>query len=423
MQEERERNERAERERAAAEAAAAQPVITPEPPPVEPSSKWLGNPTHAAAFEHALDDASHAQPPVAAKPYPIYVPPAEPAAWVADVPADPPPPVEITPFAGATASELASSMTPAPMPAIKLKDAAGPIKLRDAAVSLETGRAEQRHEPDEAISAAESYTPGTVEKLKQPVPWKLIAAGGVLIAIVFAITRGYAPSSAAPVLARVEKAIPKPAPKPPAPVVTAGEIDVKTDPAGLKVLLDGKPAGESPITLKNVSVGRHTVTLIGNGGTLKRVVKVEPGVGASVDVPVFAGFLKISAPFIIEISENGKVIGTSDDAVILGPGHHTLYLSNTDLDYSASQPVDIQPGETTELALNPTGHAAINASPWAEIWVDGKKIGETPMANAEIPLGAREIVFKNPQFPDHKLVATIKGHGTQTITFDFNKDK
>jgi hypothetical protein len=312
-------------------------------------------------------------------------------------------------------------MTPSPTPAIKLKDASGPIRLRDAAVSLETGRADLRNEPDETISAAESYTLGTIEEPTQRIPWKLIAAGVVLIAVAFAITRGYTPSSAEPVLARVEKAIPKPAPKPPAP--TAGDIDVKTDPAGLKVLLDGKPAGESPITLKNVSVGRHTVTLVGNGGTLRRTVKVEPGVGASVDVSVFAGFVKISAPFIIEIAENGKVIGTSDDAVILGPGRHNLYLSNTDLDYSTSQEVEIQPGETTELALNPKGHAAINALPWAEIWVDGKKIGETPMADAEIPLGAREIVFKNPQFPERKLTATIKGHGTQPITIDFNKDK
>ena len=421
MQEERERNERAERERVAAAEAAARAAATPEPPPAEQSGKWLVNPAHAAAFERAMDAVPPAQPPVAAKPYPIYVPPAEPAAWTADVPAEPPPPVEITSFAGATASEIASAKTPSPMPAIRLKDASGILKLRDAGTSLESSRAELRNEPDDAISAGESYTLDTIEEPRQPIPWKLIAAGIALIAVAFAITHFM--SSSAPVIARVEKAIPAPAPKPPAPVVTAGEIDVKTDPSGLKVLLDGKPAGESPITLKNVSVGKHTVTLVGNGGTLRRTVRVEPGVGASVDVSVFAGFLKISAPFIIDIAENGKAIGTSDDAVILGPGRHNLYLSNTDLDYSARQEVEIQPGETTELQLNPKGHASINATPWAEVWVDGKKIGETPMADAEIPLGAREILFKHPQFPDRKLTATIKGHGKQLITIDFNKDK
>ena len=216
------------------------------------------------------------------------------------------------------------------------------------------------------------------------------------------------------------KAYPKPAP--PAPV-TDGEIDVKTDPAGLKVLLDGKAAGDSPITLKNVPLGKHVVTLVGDGGTMKRTVKVEPGVGASVDVTVFSGFVKISAPIAIEIAENGKVIGTSDDAVILGPGHHTLYLSNKDLDYSATQQVEVQPGETTQLSIDPRGLANINAAPWAEIWVDGEKKGETPLANVSIRLGVREIVFKNPQFPDRKVVTTIKAHTTQTIAVDFSKDK
>ncbi len=239
----------------------------------------------------------------------------------------------------------------------------------------------------------------------------------------YAISLGYAPQSAAPVVARVEKAIPKvPKAGPPAPA-PAGEIDIKTDPAGLKVLLDGKAAGDSPITLKNVSLGKHVVTLIGDGGTLKRTVKVEAGIGASVDVTVFSGFVKVSAPIAIEIAENGKVIGTSDDAVILGPGRHTLYLSNKDLDYTATQQVEVQPGETTELSIDPQGRANLNAAPWAEIWVDGEKRGETPLANLPIRLGVREIVFKNAQFPDRKIVTTIKAHTTQTIAVDFTKDK
>jgi hypothetical protein len=36
----------------------------------------------------------------------------------------------------------------------------------------------------------------------------------------------------------------------------------------------------------------------------------------------------------------------------------------------------------------------------------------------------REIVFKNPQFPDRKVMTTIKGGaGATTITIDFTKDK
>jgi hypothetical protein len=50
-------------------------------------------------------------------------------------------------------------------------------------------------------------------------------------------------------------------------------------------------------------------------------------------------------------------------------------------------------------------------------------VGETPLANAAIRLGVREIVFKNPQFPDRHVVTTIKAKTTETVSVDFNKDK
>jgi hypothetical protein len=374
-----------------------------------------------------VDDAPPPQsavPPAAPKPYPIYVAPGQPGGWTAEPSASAvPPPVEI--IAGATSPNLASAATPLPTPAIKLKDV-GPIKLRDASLSASDAptRAEARNEPD-AISAAESYSPGAISDRAEPVriPWKLVAAGVAVVVVALAIYFVFAPSSAAPVVATVQKALPKPQPKEPVTPTTSGEIGVRTDPAGLKVLLDGKPAGESPVTLKNVAVGKHVVTLIGDGGTMKRTVRIEAGASVSVDVTVFSGFVKISAPFVIEISENGKVLGTSDDAVILGPGRHKLYLSNKDLEYTSTEEVEVQPGETTQLSIDPRGRANINAAPWAEVWIDGEKLGETPLADAAIRLGVREIVFKNPQFPDRKLVTTIKAKTPQTIAIDFNKDK
>ena len=370
-----------------------------------------------------VDNAPPAAPPAAAKPYPIYVAPSEPAAWAADAPAVPATQVEI--IAGATSPDIRNAVTPLPAPSIKLKET-GTIKLKDAASASpdNSARDELRSESAERISYFEAYSPGENEAATRSIPWKLIAAaaGVILLVGAFAVMR-YAPSSAAPA-ASAEKATAQPEAKPPAPSpTTPGEIDVKTDPAGLKVLLDGKPVGESPITLRNISVGRHTITLVGVGGTLKRTVKVEPGDTASVEVPVFSGFVKISAPFVIEIAENGKVIGTSDDTVILGPGRHKLHVSNKDLEYESAEEVEIQPGETTKLTLDPRGALNLNAAPSAEVWVDGDKIGETPLANAAIRLGVREIVFKNPQFPDRKVVTTVKARTSDTISVDFNKDK
>ena len=94
---------------------------------------------------------------------------------------------------------------------------------------------------------------------------------------------------------------------------------------------------------------------------------------------------------------------------MLSPGHHELQLTNRDLHYAEKQGVDIEPGEVKHIELDPRGTVNINAQPWAEVWIDGKKMGETPLANLSIPLGVREIVFKHPQFGERKVVTNCRG--------------
>ena len=103
------------------------------------------------------------------------------------------------------------------------------------------------------------------------------------------------------------------------------------------MLLDGKPAGESPTTLKEVPPGRHTVTLLGGAGSMKRTVRVEAGKTVPLDIPIFSGFVAISAPIVLEVAENGKSLGTSENQIMLGAGHHELQLTNQDSHYTRSR--------------------------------------------------------------------------------------
>ena len=399
---ERETRQREEQERALAAMAA--------------SAGWLVPPDTAAAFEPATDEPP---PAPSASGYPIYAPSAETESWTPEL--EPPAAIEIAPVAAA----------PPPAPGIRLQGAApgSPIRLKDDDSVHASGpaRAESRNEPEE-ISAAGAYQPFAAKTESQPVPWKLLAAGIVLIGGTFAVTKGYLPSEIpTPTLSRA--ILPSTAPKkvaPPPPAAgstTPGQLSITTQPDGIRILLDGKVVGTSPLTLEKVPPGRHVLTLQGAGGSIKRTIKVEPGQPLAVDVPVFSGFVEIGAPFIMEVAEGGKTIGTTDNPIILGPGRHTLHLQNKDLGYSATQSVDIEPGETTRLPLDPRGNANINAVPWAEVYIDGEKAGETPLANVKIRLGVREIVFKNPQFPERKVVQNIKGGEPTTITVDFTKDK
>jgi len=274
------------------------------------------------------------------------------------------------------------------------------------------------------MSAAGAYEPFGSRKEKQPIPWKLIAAGVILIAATFGLSKGFLPSAIpVPTLGKKAPAQPKKAP-PPAAVPTGGtHLAVTTEPAGVRVLVDGKFVGATPVTLDAITPGRHVVTLQAASGTIKRTVRVELGKTTSLDLPVYSGFVLISAPFIVDVAEGGKGIGSSEDQIILGPGHHELHLQNKDLNYTETRGVDIEPGETTRVGLDPRGTANINAVPWAEVLIDEVKVGDTPLANVAIRLGAREIVFRNPQFPDRKIVTTIKAGAPVTFTVDFTKDK
>ena len=301
---------------------------------------------------------------------------------------------------------------------------AGPIKLKDEpSSSIFSLRApSERHEPD-SISAEGAYEPFRTQTAPQEIPWKLIAAGVVLIAVTVAIRFGYTPSDT-PIMEVVRQVTPAPAAKqaPPPVAANAGALTITTQPPGARVSIDGKPAGETPLTLDTIKPGRHVITLVSpTGASAKRTVRVEAGRPLTLDVALFAGFANISAPFVVEISENGKALGTNEEQVILSPGTHTLRLANKELAYVGSETVEIQPGEVTRVSVDPRGRANINAAPWAEVWIDGEKAGETPLANVAVRLGIREFVFKNPRFPDRKVVATITAGTPATISVDFNK--
>ena len=60
--------------------------------------------------------------------------------------------------------------------------------------------------------------------------------------------------------------------------------------------------------------------------------------------------------------------------------------------------VQVTPGKVTPIKIDfPKGTIALNAAPWAEVWVDGEKLGDTPIGNLSLTLGAHDIVFRHPE--------------------------
>jgi hypothetical protein len=257
---------------------------------------------------------------------------------------------------------------------------------------------------------------------RRTFPWRLAAAAVVVIAVGVGAGRRYLPGNEPPL----------PAPVPSNEVVAAakaaeaaektGTVVLTTEPAGAHVLLDGKEMGDSPLTLENVPAGKHALMFVTASASVKRIIRVETGKTVSLDVAVFSGWIAVYSPIPLDISENGRAIGSSEQGrLMLSPGRHQLTLANKDLGYSSVQTVDIEPGEERPISVQPTGELSANASPWAEVWMNGKKIGETPVAGLMVPLGTHEILFKNPDFPERRVTVTVSASTPVSASVDFSK--
>jgi serine/threonine protein kinase len=200
---------------------------------------------------------------------------------------------------------------------------------------------------------------------------------------------------------------------------TTGMLVVHSQPQGANVTVDGTPRGVAPITIEGLSSGDHEVVLQSAAGTSRHTVKVLAGTTASLVAPIVttppvaegpvSGWISVKAPFVIEIHEDGRLIGTTEtDRLMLASGRHSLEFVNSALGYRQTQTVQVLPGKVASVSVDlPQGSVNLNAAPWAEVWIDGRRVGETPIGNLAVPIGPHEIVFRHPEFGEKKQAVSV----------------
>jgi hypothetical protein len=339
----------------------------------------------------------------------------------------PPPPFEPVP-------QQSWTPTPQPRTAFDLDPVDAPRQsepLKIATVKLkaqEPTRARRAPEPPREFESSPVPFHGTLgsqQEERRPFPWKLAAAAVIVLAAASAVIgRSYLPDHIPPPpTVTLERSLEKPAVT--APSTTAGTISIETQPTGVRVKLDGKEmgeTGEAPLRLEDIPPGRHVVMLTSGSVIVNRTVTVAAGKVAKLDVAVYSGWVSVFAPITLNITENGHSLGTTESGrLMLSPGKHTLTFSNKEFGYSHPETVTVDPGEERSLNLEPKGSVNVNATPWAEVWVDGQKAGDTPLANLQVALGTREFVFKHPQYGERRVTTTVTASTPATVSVDFTK--
>jgi hypothetical protein len=217
-------------------------------------------------------------------------------------------------------------------------------------------------------------------------------------------------------------------PAAPAAAATTGRLDVTSQPPGASVTVDGARRGLTPISIAEIAVGPHQVTISIGDSTIHRAVTIRPDAASSVDASVAppdsaAGWLALASPVELTMAEDDQIIGTTKAArVMLPAGAHNLVLANAALEVQLTMALRIEGGKTLKRAVTlPTGSLSVNAVPWANVWVDGGEIGTTPLANVPLPIGTHEVVWRHPQLGERRRTIAITARTPVRVGMDFKQ--
>ncbi len=231
----------------------------------------------------------------------------------------------------------------------------------------------------------------------------------------------------------------------------AGRISVGSTPQGATVLLDGQPHGTTPTEIRDVAAGEHELVLELGASRVRQGVKIvagttttislplkgglpapapaaasgaSPAAGAaqSAQLPSALGIVAFDVPFEMQVAEGSSSLGTTTAQLSLTSGPHDLRLTSDALAFSTTVHVNVGEGKATSVSVPlPKGSIDINATPWAEVWIDGDKMGETPLGNLQVTIGTHQVTFRHPKLGEQRHSVTITTATPARLSVDMNK--
>jgi hypothetical protein len=136
-----------------------------------------------------------------------------------------------------------------------------------------------------------------------------------------------------------------------------------------------------------------------------------------------SGGVRIVAPIELKVLQGDRVLGSSADGPIVATaGTHQLELINTALGFSVRRAVTFRAGQITNVDVAvPQGRVSVNAQPWAEVLIDNRPVGETPLANLNVPLGEHDIVFRHPELGERRQRITVRADAPTRVSASFER--
>ncbi len=201
-----------------------------------------------------------------------------------------------------------------------------------------------------------------------------------------------------------------------------GGLMITTYPSKGKITVDGVPRGDAPVKVTDLSPGTHTLLVETAFGGQEQDVVVQSGRVSQLSVPTVS-WIKVTAPFELTVYENGRLIGTTGSApVMIAPGRRNLDFVNKSVGLKIRQFVDAVAGQVVTVPLElPSGMMNLYADQPAEVLVDGKPVGQTPLSSLPVPLGSHEVVFRNARYGEVRYTVAVTLVAPVQIKVTFRK--
>jgi len=316
---------------------------------------------------------------------------------------------------------------------------------------LLAGRKNAAHAADDSLGAflpeGSSAAPGSEAGLRQP-RWQYLGA----LALVGLTGAG---GAGVYLLKKAE----------PLNAAASASLTIESDPPGAVVTANGVRQGVTPLTL-SVAPGEHPFEVV--HGERRKEIRVvaraetavvhhvefdlaapeetkgsakaddnaplaalasakPPAARARIPPPAgpAAGWLAIRSPIPLQVVEQSQVIGSTAAPKIMVPaGRRTLQLVNESLGFAERRVVQVEAGKTASISVTvPQAPISINAVPWAEVWIDGVRVGETPIGNYLVRIGSRDIVFRHPELGERRQTAVVSLTAPARVSVDMRKEQ
>jgi hypothetical protein len=149
----------------------------------------------------------------------------------------------------------------------------------------------------------------------------------------------------------------------------------------------------------------------------------QPSLTTTAPVPIAtadnerSGGVQLQTPIELKVMHGDEMVGsTADGPIIMRAGTYQLDLINTTLGLRMRRDVTFREGQLARMDITlPMGVVNVNARPWAEVSIDNRAYGETPLANLSVPIGNHEIVFSHPVLGERRQMITVRADGPTRV--------